>query len=102
MPKAFASRRQSRTRAIAHEQAPANLFLQRPYAGADRGLRQVQPIRRRHEAAGGDDLEEGAGQPDIHAATTTLLRLNRNSIRLPVDASRINIGVSRAGSEIQR
>jgi hypothetical protein len=62
----LAGRRQCRAGLVAHEQLAPEQLLERLHAHAHRGLRDVQPLRGAHEVAAGDDLEEGAGECDIH------------------------------------
>jgi hypothetical protein len=63
---AFAGRRQSRTGSVPNEQAPTDLFFEQPDARTDRGLGQVEPVRRANEAARRDNFQKGFRQADVH------------------------------------
>ncbi len=58
--------RQPRPGAIAHEESAFQLLLQVLYPRGDGGLGDVQAFGGGDEAAGADDLQEGARQIDIH------------------------------------
>lgn len=61
-----AGRCQARTRAVAREQARAELVFQAQDAGADSRLGQVQLLGSFKKAALGGDREEGFGLVDVH------------------------------------
>ncbi|MNR07775.1 hypothetical protein D3C85_1239050 [compost metagenome] len=57
---------QSRTGLVAHEQAAAELLLQRGDSGTDGRLRDEQPRGCIAEISGGDDRQKRSGKFSIH------------------------------------
>jgi len=60
--------------AVAHEQLPADLVLQRADARAHRRLRDMQPVGRPEKAAGIDDFKEGPGAIDIQGGLSASMQ----------------------------
>ena len=57
---------------VADKKRPAELLLQRPDAGADRRLAQVELFGRAHKAACSDDLQKGSCEFDIQGVPPAL------------------------------
>jgi hypothetical protein len=68
-PELLASKCQRRPSFVAHEQGAAKESFQTLYACADRGLRDVQTISRRAEAAGLDYGEKRTCEFGVHRET---------------------------------
>ena len=58
--------RQGHPGLVAQEDRSPELVLKRTDAGADGGLRHVQPLRGADEASGLDDSQKSAGEFDVH------------------------------------
>ena len=59
-------RGQGGSRLVAHEKPGAELLLQGPDAGADRGLGYVEALSGAYEAAGGYHGQKGSGPFRVH------------------------------------